>query len=458
MLDLPSLRTGTKRVASGRAAWSLALLGATALGACGSSSNTAASGAGASSSAADAASGVGADGATGTQANPPGAACNGSVASAVTAGPAPPAAPALTIPAAFTLSTVAAVTGARQLAALPNGDLLVATSAQKVYLVPDAEASGAAGAPVTFTTIADSPVQGIAFAGPSCMVFVASQHGVYALPYVDGQRTAASGTPIAKVRQGNPTPGSDGDVHTSTSVGVTGGKVYAGVGSGCNACVEVDPTRATIQEMDLSGANLSPRATRFRNAIAIATNPTTGTLWAGGAGQDSLAVGHPYEFFDAVTLHSGVADYGWPDCEEDHVAYTAGASCSSTVQPLVELPAYSTIIGATFYPTAPAGAHAFPGTYRGGAFLAAHGSWHTASDGSYYSPPRVVFVPMNGDAPQINADWTDPTKQWTEFIGGFQQSDGRTRVGRPTGLAVGSQGSLFVADDQSGLVYRVRPK
>jgi glucose/arabinose dehydrogenase len=210
--------------------------------------------------------------------------------------------------------------------------------------------------------------------------------------------------------------------------------------------------------MDPTGANMTTKATRFRNAIALATNPDTGTLWAGGAGQDSLAHGHPYEFFDAVTSHAGMADYGWPDCEEDHMQYVPGSNCTSTVAPLVVLPAYSTIIGAAFYGASQTGTHVFPTANRG-LYLAAHGSWHTnVGTNTYFSPPRVAFVPMNGDAPMMPVNWSDPTVQWTELIGGFQLADGTTRIGRPTGLAVGAQGSLFVADDQNGLVYRVRPQ
>jgi glucose/arabinose dehydrogenase len=43
------------------------------------------------------------------------------------------------------------------------------------------------------------------------------------------------------------------------------------------------------------------------------------------------------------------------------------------------------------------------------------------------------------------------------FVGGFQLADGVTRIGKPTGIAVGAQGSLFVADDVNGMVYRIRP-
>ena len=367
---------------------------------------------------------------------------------------------ALTVPTGFTLTTIAQIANARELAALPNGDLLVATNGTAVYLVPNADATSAPGTPVVFTTPGETPAQGISFDALSCTIYLSSQHNIYAMAYVDAQQSAVSGTPIATVRNGDLAPNrpsGDTDDHTSTSVAFAGGALYAGVGSSCNACVESDPTRASIQQMDPGGANMTTRATRFRNAIALTPNPATGTLWAGGAGQDNLAEGHPYEFFDAVTLHSGVADYGWPSCEENHVAYTTGAACAATVAPLIEMPAYSTIIGAAFYPSGQTGAYAFPTSYKGGLFLTAHGAWHTNPDSTYVSSPQVVYVPMNGDAPQTAVDWSDPTKQWTQFVGGFQLSDGKTRVARPTGIAVGALGSLFIADDQNGYVFRVRP-
>jgi glucose/arabinose dehydrogenase len=376
--------------------------------------------------------------------------CSGAVLSTNAPQTSLPSTPALTVPPGFTIQAIAAVSQARELAALPNGDLLVATSGSAVYLVPNAEASAAPGAPVKFATMPESPAHGITFAPSSCTIYVATGTGIYAIPYSDAQQTATPGPAIAHVRTG----GTGG--HATTSVAFAGGMLYASVGSSCDSCVETDPTRASVQVMAPSGANMTVRAKRIRNAIALTTNPATGTIWAGVAGQDSLPTGHPFEFFDGVTLHAGVADYGWPDCEENNHTYTSGANCASTVAPLVELPAYSTIIGATFYPVSPSGAHAFSATYRGGAFLAAHGSWHQ-NGSQYIAPPRVVYVPMNGDAPATAVDWTDPTKQWSDFVSGFQSANGTTRIGRPTGVAVGATGSLFVADDQNGTVYRIRP-
>ena len=201
---------------------------------------------------------------------------------------------------------------------------------------------------------------------------------------------------------------------------------------------------------------MAAKAIRIRNAIALTVNPSTSAVWAGDAGQDGLPQGHPYEFFDDVSAHAGVADYGWPDCEENRHAYREGVNCSNTVVPRVEFPAYETAVGAAFYPLKIAGTYAFASPYRGGAFVALHGSWHTP-DGCNVRP-RVVFVPMNGDMPQKPVNWSDPTAQWSDFISGFQPGcSSSTRIGRPTGVAVGPQGSLFVADDQTGNIYRVRP-
>jgi len=387
-------------------------------------------------------------------------ACSGAVHSVAPAGPAV-SPPALTVAPGFTLTAIAKVSQARQLVALPNGDLLVATSGASAYLIPNADALVAPGAPAVFTTPGEAGAQGVAFDAASCTVYLSAQHDIYRISYRDGQQTGATSRPIASVRSGSVSPNrpaGDTDEHKTTSVAVAGGMLYAGVGSSCNACVETDPTRASVQQMDLSGNQMSTRATRFRNAIALTENPSTRTLWAGGAGQDSLPTQHPYEFFDAVTLHPGVADYGWPDCEENHVAYTAGASCAATVAPLVVLPAYSTIIGAAFYPTNPGGPYAFPAPYRGGLFLTAHGSWHQNPNGTNAAVPQVVFVPMNGDAPAVPVDWSNPTRQWSVFVGGFEASNGMTRVARPTGIAVGPLGSLFIADDHlEGFIFRIRP-
>ncbi len=371
------------------------------------------------------------------------------VSTATPPGPPPQPASGLSVPSGFQMQIVARVDGARELAFAPNGDLFVGTSGSSVYLIDNAE--GQAANPHVFVDVGDAPAAGVTVSLANCSVYVGAQSGVYRIPYTIGDQTAqSSAVKIASLRPG----GRIG--HASTTVAVSGTTLYASAGSSCNACNETDPTRATIQQMDLNGNGMTPKAIHIRNAIALTTNPATGTVWAGDAGQDDLPPGHPYEFFDAVTLHAGIADYGWPACEENHMSYGSHANCSNEVAPLVEFPAYETIIGATFYEPPSNAAHTFPAQYNGGAFVTLHGSWHRDSSGMYAQPPRVAFVAMSGDMPRTAVNWSVPTAQWIDFVTGFQTPSG-SRIGRPTGVAVGPMGSLFVADDQTGAIYRIRP-
>lgn len=348
------------------------------------------------------------------------------------------------VPSGFTIAKIAEVPGARELALAPNGDLFIGTSGPAVYIVASAD-SKPAGARV-FVKLDDSPVAGVAIDGAT--IYLGGQFGIWRLPYTPGDLRARSAPrKIASVR----TSGVARD-HVTTTVAIAGGKVYASVGSSCNNCrPDLDATRATIQEMNPDGSHMTPKAVHIRNAIALTVNRATGTLWAGVAGQDELAYGHPYEIFDPVTLHDGTADYGYPYCYENRRAALAGHDCSHTVVARVVLPAYDTPIGAVFYPANLRGREVFPRAYWGGAFVTLHGSWHVP-----LVPPRVAFIPIRGDSPARAVNWTNPDTQWTEFLGGFQLADGR-RFARPTGIAIGPQGDLFVADDEGGAIYRIRP-
>lgn len=415
------------------------------------------------------------------------------------------------LPGQFYGEIVAQFSGAspRGLVMLPNGDLLVGTGggtanfAQSgtIYIVPNAEATAPAP-PSVFATLSDGAcsastgtnTNGIAFAAGNGggTIFVGMECSVWKIPYVTGDRVA-SGIPTRylSVRTGAPPTGSDGDVHHTTSLLAVGSTLYVSIGSSCNACTETDATRATAQKTDITVPSLTLVATRLRNALALALNPATGTVWAGGAGQDCMVGatcfgamdstyalnGHPYEWLDPLTRHTAPVDYMWPWCEENMQALTspdptsgsppAGTNCAAMIVSSVRAPAYGTIMGATFY-APPAGAtYAFPGAFQGGLFFTLHGSWHEDTGGIPVAVPQVVFVPMSAnDQPTYPMDWTNggsPYATWARngsgnpapFLNGFQS--GGTRIGRPSGLAVGTAGSLFVSDDDAGEIYRIRP-
>jgi glucose/arabinose dehydrogenase len=86
---------------------------------------------------------------------------------------------------------------------------------------------------------------------------------------------------------------------------------------------------------------------------------------------------------------------------------------------------------------------AFPGRYRGGAFIGQHGSWNRAELSGY----AVVFVPF--------ADGR-PTGKPVDILTGFI-SDNDEAFGRPVGVAIDKAGALLVADDVGNAVWRVTP-
>ncbi len=351
--------------------------------------------------------------------------------------------PQPSVPPGFTIEAIAHVPQARELVALPNGDVIVGTLSHDVDIVPIAE--GTAGAPTLFAQLEDNEASSVAL-GPGAL-YVGTTFAVWRIPYVSGDRRARSAAVrIISVRQGG------GGGHSTTSVAVSGDRLYVSTGSSCNACSESDPTRATIRQFGLDGKDEGVKASHIRNAIALAIAPTSGDLWASSAGQDEIEHGHPYEIFDDVSAHAGTADYGWPTCYENRRPVQPGIDCSQVTVPTGVFPAYETPIGAAFYPDAIRGRYAFAAPWRGGAFVTLHGSWHKP-----LVAPRVVFVPIRGRSPAKVVDWNDPSTQWIEFVSGWQLPDG-TRIGRPTGIAVGPQGSLFVADGQTGTIYRIRPR
>jgi glucose/arabinose dehydrogenase len=86
----------------------------------------------------------------------------------------------------------------------------------------------------------------------------------------------------------------------------------------------------------------------------------------------------------------------------------------------------------------------FPAKYRGGAFIAFHGSWNRAPgpQGGY----NVVFVPPN----------RTPTEHevFADGFAGAEKSPDRA-AHRPTGVTVGPDGALYISDDKGGRIWRV---
>ncbi len=259
------------------------------------------------------------------------------------------------------------------------------------------------------------------------------------------------------------------------------GSLYIDVGTATNACQAqnrtpkspgIDPcteleTRGGIWRFDANKTNqtFSPSgrfATGIRNAEGFAIDPA-GHLFVTQHGRDQLHANWPdlYKPEEEATqpaetllrLSQG-GDYGWPECYYDAVqgklvlAPEYGGDggkkvgpCATKIAPIAAFPAHWAPNAMALYDK-----QQFPAHYRHGVFIAFHGSWDRAPypQGGY----NVVFQALAGD---------HASGQCEIFADGFAgavRSPGQAEH-RPSGLAVGPDGSLFVSDDVRGRIYRV---
>jgi len=189
-----------------------------------------------------------------------------------------------------------------------------------------------------------------------------------------------------------------------------------------------------------------------------------GALYAAMNGRDQIDVNWPGNFnaTDNDTRPSEMlykvdpnSNFGWPYCFHDYVANklllnpeyggdgkTVG-KCSEFKEPIATYPPHWAPVDIMFYTAA-----MFPQKYRGGAFIAFHGSWNrTAGPQNGYV---VVFQPFaNGR----------PSGKFEVFGDGFEgPTPPRTQgnaMYRPDGVAPGPDGSLYITDSAKGRVWRV---
>ena len=234
---------------------------------------------------------------------------------------------------------------------------------------------------------------------------------------------------------------------------------------GANPCTELE-TRGGIWRYDANKTNqtFSPAdrfATGIRNGEGFATD-TTGHVLVTQHGRDQLHANWP-EFYrpdqeatlpaeEVLLLKSG-GDYGWPECYYDPfvdklvLAPEYGGDgkkvgeCANKLAPLAAFPAHWAPDGMARYDE-----NQFPSRYRSGVFIAFHGSWNRApyAQGGY----NVVFQPLAGDHASGNCEiFADG------FAGKVKSPDKAAH--RPTGVAAGPDGALYISDDVGGRIYRV---
>lgn len=261
------------------------------------------------------------------------------------------------------------------------------------------------------------------------------------------------------------------------------GYLYVNIGAPANACQEQmrtpgSPGKDPCPLLDQHGgiwrfdaAKLNQEqmkdgyrfSTGIRNAVAIDYNPESKHVYVVQHGRDQL-----YEFFpeyysqeegaelpaEEFFMLTDRADFGWPYCYYDQIQdkkllapeYGGDGSkvgrCADKVGPIMAFPGHWAPNALLFY-----NGGMYPEKYRNGAFIAFHGSWNRAPEQQGY---KVVFVPFDGPL---------PGGDYENFAYGFAgietiESPADAKY-RPTGLAMGPDGALYITDDNVGRIWKV---
>jgi len=333
------------------------------------------------------------------------------------------AASSIDVPAGFTVEEFArGLSGPRFMAVAPNGDVVVAQTTRGDVIA----LRGPSSTPVVVASGLDLP-HGLAFDGST--LFIAVWDGVEKLTYPGGAPERVLG--------GIP---ENGD-HNRRSLAIASDRsLYVGVGSSCNVCEDAPPLASILHVV---GGSATPYAVGLRNASGLAFDDR-GRLWAVVNQRDDIG---PTQAVtddlppDELDLISAGADFGWPRCypvpkiaKRDPNPEYPGADCSKTVPATLDFQAHSAPLGLVFYERTQ-----FPPSYRGGAFVAFHGSWNRMNP----TGAKVVFVRFADGRPT----------GYSDFATGWLKDGHYT--GRPAGLAIDARGALYVSDDQGGMIYRI---
>ncbi len=222
-----------------------------------------------------------------------------------------------------------------------------------------------------------------------------------------------------------------------------GTKLYIAVGSRSNSDAGEDCRRAAVLEVNPDGTGARVYASGIRNAVGLALQPDTDTIWVATNERDNLGDDLVPDY--ATSVRDG-GFYGWPYSYigRHYDPKYVGAFpdlVGRAVVPDVLLPAHSAALGITFYTGTQ-----FPARYRNGGLVALHGSWNRTVASGY----RVVFFPMVNGTPGPVED----------FMTGFLASTGQNGTpvqqwGRPVGVTVTPDGALLVSDDSGNRIWRV---
>ncbi|GJD54378.1 PQQ-dependent sugar dehydrogenase [Methylobacterium dankookense] len=349
------------------------------------------------------------------------------------------------LPEGFKIDLYAVVPDARAIAVGPNaGVLFVGTRKTKVYTVTDRDKDRVADEVRAFAPGIDFKIpNGVCFSKDGVLTIV-EQNRVLAFPaaefFYENPDVAAG----IVVKQGELIPASEESYNHTARVCRVGpdGKTYIALGQPYNVppADKLDLYAKTgiggIIRVDADGKNREVFATGIRNSVGI-DFATDKSLWFTDNQVDGMGDDTPPGELNRATKAG--ENFGFPWYGGGNVRtteYKDQSPPAGAVAPMAELPPHAADLGLIVY-----NGKQFPKSYRGGLFIAEHGSWNRSEP----IGARIMFASLGADGKVAAVK---------PFAEGWLTQDGEY-LGRPVDVAVLLDGSLLVSDDTAGAIYRI---
>lgn len=334
----------------------------------------------------------------------------------------------LTLPKGFSISIFAKnLPDARTLALGDKGIVYVGTRQQgRVYAVQDINNDGIADKNYTLATHLYMP-NGVAY--KDGVLYVAQPHRIIRFNNIANQLTQMPKPQLVY----NKLPKNKHHGWKYLRIGMDN-KLYSAVGAPCNSCESDQAIYTTLFRVNTDGSDFEIIASGIRNSVGFDWHPKTKALYFTENGRDHLGDNTPPDELNLWTQKG--QHFGFPYCHGDDILDPKlGKNCSNFTPPVWKFKAHNAPLGMRFYQ-----GKQFPEYYQHQLFVAQHGSWNRSIPDGY----RIALVKFEQGKPVFEE----------VFISGWLTKDGKV-LGRPTDVLETMDGSLLIADDKRGVIYKV---
>ena len=214
------------------------------------------------------------------------------------------------------------------------------------------------------------------------------------------------------------------------------GWLYVPFGPPCNECLP--PTSLSqVRRVNPNTGEAELIAIGVRNSVGGDIDPRTGEYWFTENARDWISDDLPSDKLNHVQKIG--AHYGYPYCHQGDLLdtkYGVGHKCSEFTPPALNLGPHVAPLGMKFYT-----GKQFPAEYANNIFIAEHGSWNRHK----YLGGRIMRVIADAQGKNIKQE---------VFATGWITGD-QSYSGRPADILLSPDGSMLIADDWAGAVYRI---